>query len=303
MKVVKIAITTAEAKLQSAALPTPSAAPAATQYTSEQFQQISAKVAQLTMELATVRGEREALQASGASPAVSTEDRLTALPEEMLKMTKQNEDLRAEITALSQDATPLAESDATTSMSRDFMAQQTAVNRANKAATEELSKTISNFMSQLIENQNARPAGDPRPVHPTMNPPARAPAAPLTKVPPQVPDTPAFPSYSEMAKRNLSTSYRVTDSFDKDLKERASVFEKANIVRSTQSHRSPLRRLTATPSGLKPIYEANRQHQPVSKIMKNLRDELVVPEAARGLSISGLDSFELLVEESTEEYA
>ena len=39
------------------------------------------------------------------------------------------------------------------------------------------------------------------------------------------------------------------------------------------------------------------------KIMKNLRDVLVVPEAARRLSIFGLDSFELLVEESTEEYA
>ena len=37
--------------------------------------------------------------------------------------------------------------------------------------------------------------------------------------------------------------------------------------------------------------------------MKNLRDVLIVPEAARGLSIFGLDSFELLVEESTEEYA
>ena len=37
--------------------------------------------------------------------------------------------------------------------------------------------------------------------------------------------------------------------------------------------------------------------------MKNLRDVLVVPEAARGLSIFGLDSFELLVEETTEEYA
>ena len=183
------------------------------------------------------------------------------------------------------------------------MAQQTAINSANKAATEELSKTISNFMTQLIENQNARPAGDPRQVHPTMNPPARAPAGPSTVVPPQVPDTPAFPSYSETAKRNLPASYKATDSFDKDLKERASVFEKANIVRSTQSHRSPLRRLAATPSDLKPIYGANKQHQPVSKIMKNLRDVLVVPEAARGLSIFGLDSFELLLEESTEEYA
>ena len=36
--------------------------------------------------------------------------------------------------------------------------------------------------------------------------------------------------------------------------------------------------------------------------MKNFRDVLVVPEAARGVSIFGLDSFELLVEESTEEY-
>ena len=59
----------------------------------------------------------------------------------------------------------------------------------------------------------------------------------------------------------------------------------------------------ATPSDLKPIYGANIQHQPVSKIMKNLRDALVVPDAARGLSIFGLDSFELLVEESTEDYA
>ena len=41
----------------------------------------------------------------------------------------------------------------------------------------------------------------------------------------------------------------------------------------------------------------------MSKIMKNLRNVLVVPEAAQGLSIFGLDSFYLLVEESTEEYA
>ena len=139
-------------------------------------------------------------------------------------------------------------------------------------------------MTQLIANQYARPAGDPRPVHPTtMNRPARAPAAPPTTVPPQVPDTPAFPSYSEIAKRNLPASYKATDSLDKDLKERASVFEKANIVRSTQSHRSPLRRLAATPSDLKPFYGANIRHQPVSKIMKNLRDVLPVPEASRGL--------------------
>ena len=61
----------------------------------------------------------------------------------------------------------------------------------------------------------------------------------------------AFPSYSEMAKRNLPASYKATDSFDKDLKEWTSVFEKANIARSTLSHRSPLRRLAATPSDLK----------------------------------------------------
>ena len=119
----------------------------------------------------------------------------------------------------------------------------------------------------------------------------------------QYPHSPAFPSDSEMANRNLQASYKATDSFDKDLKERASVFEKANIVRSTQSHRSPLRRLAAPTSDLKPIYGANIQHQPVSKIMKNIGDVLVVPEAARGLSIFGLDSFELLVEESTKEYA
>ena len=34
--------------------------------------------------------------------------------------------------------------------------------------------------------------------------------------------------------------------------------------------------------------------------MKNLRDVLVVPEAGRGLSIFGLDSLEILVEESNE---
>ena len=136
-----------------------------------------------------------------------------------------------------------------------------------------------------------------------MDPSAQVPAAPPTTAPHQVPDTAAFPSYSEMAKINLPTSYKATDSFNKDLKERASVFEKANIVRSTQSHRSPLRRLAATPSDMKPIYEANIQHQPVSKITKNLRDVLIVPEAARGLSIFGLDSFELLVAKSTEEYA
>ena len=297
MKLVKIAITTAEAKLQNASLPTPSVTSAAMQYTSEQSQQLSAKVAQLAVELSTVRGERESLQAVAAAPAVFTEDRLTALSKEMLKMTKQIEDLRAEITALrSHDVTPRAASEDTATMFRDFMAQQTAINGANKAGT------VSNIMPELIENQNARPAGDPRPVHPIMNPPARAPATPPTIVPSQVPDTPAFSSYSEMAKRNLPASYKASDSFDTDLKEQESVFEKANIVRSTQTHRSALQRLAATPSGLKPIYGANIQHQPVSKVMKNLRDLLVVPEATRGLSIFGLDSFELLVEESTDEY-
>ena len=82
MKVVEIAITTAEAKLQNASLPTASVTSAAMQYTSEQFQGLSAKVAQLTVELSTVRGEREALQAGAAAPAVPTEDRLTALSEE-----------------------------------------------------------------------------------------------------------------------------------------------------------------------------------------------------------------------------
>ena len=111
MKVVKIAITTAEAKSQSAPLPTAPPTPTATQYTSQQFQQLSAKVAQLTMELATVRGEREALQAIAAAPAVSTEDRLTAVSEEMLTVRRQNEYLGAEITALSQDASPRTASD------------------------------------------------------------------------------------------------------------------------------------------------------------------------------------------------
>ena len=179
MKLVKIAITTAEAKLQNASLPTASVTPAAMQYTSEQFQKLSAKVAQLTVELSTVRRERETPQAGAAAPAMSTGDRLTAFSEEMLKMTKQNEDLRAEIIALrSQEASPRPASEDTTTMFRDFMAQQTAINSANKAATEELPKTISNFMMQLIQNQNGRPAGDARPVHPTMNPPAQAPAAP-----------------------------------------------------------------------------------------------------------------------------
>ena len=41
----------------------------------------------------------------------------------------------------------------------------------------------------------------------------------------------------------------------------------------------------------------------MSKITKNLRDALAVPDAAPGLSIFRLDSFELLVEESTEEHA
>ena len=227
VKLVKIAITTAEAKWQNTSPPTVSVTPSAMQYTSEQLQQLSAKVAQLTVQLSTVRGEREALQAGAAAPEVSADDRLTALSEEMLKMTKQNKDLRAEITAIrGKEASPRAASEDSTTMFRDVMVQQTAINSANKAATEKLSKTMSNFMTQLIENQNARPAGDPRPEHPTMNPPARSPAAPPTTVPPQVPVTPAFPSYSEMAKRNLPASYKATDSFDKDLKERASVFEK-----------------------------------------------------------------------------
>ena len=51
-------------------------------------------------------------------------------------MTKQNEDLPAEITWLrSRDATPRAASEDTTTMFRDFTVQQTAINSANKAAT------------------------------------------------------------------------------------------------------------------------------------------------------------------------
>ena len=171
VKLVKSAITTAEAKLQSASLPTASVTPATTQYTSEQFQQLSAKGAQFTVELSNVHGEREALQAGAAAPAVSTEDHLTALSEEMLNMTKQNEDLRAEITALrSQEPTPRAASEDTTTMFRDFMAQQRAFISANKTATEELSQTISKFMSQLIDNQYARLAGDPRPTKRSHSP-------------------------------------------------------------------------------------------------------------------------------------
>ena len=94
VKLVKIAITTAEAKQQNTSPPTASVTPSATQYTPEQFQQRSANISQLTVELSTVRGEREALLAGAAAPEVSTDDRLTALSEEMLKMTRQNEDLR-----------------------------------------------------------------------------------------------------------------------------------------------------------------------------------------------------------------
>ena len=42
---------------------------------------------------------------------------------------------------------------------------------------------MSEFMTQLTENQNAA-AGNPRPGHPTMNTPAGAPAASPTTVPP-----------------------------------------------------------------------------------------------------------------------
>ena len=109
-------------------------------YTAEQFQELSAKVAHLTVELSTVREEREALHASAAAPTVTSGDRLTPMSEEMLKMTKQIEDLRAENTALkSQERTARASSEDTKAMFRDVMAQQTAINSANKSATEELS--------------------------------------------------------------------------------------------------------------------------------------------------------------------
>ena len=48
-ELVKIAITTADAKLQNASPPTASVTSAAMQYTSEQLQQLSAKVSQLTV--------------------------------------------------------------------------------------------------------------------------------------------------------------------------------------------------------------------------------------------------------------
>ena len=87
-----------------------------------------------------------ALQESSAAPTVPTEDRLTALSEEMLKMTKEIEDLQAENSPIkNQEPTPRAASEETTTMFRDFRAQETVINSANKAATEELSKAISNF--------------------------------------------------------------------------------------------------------------------------------------------------------------
>ena len=77
-------------------------------------------------------GEREARQAGAAAPEASIADRRTAFSEEMLKITKQNEDLRVEITALrSHEARQRAASD-TTTMFRDFMVQQTAINSPNK---------------------------------------------------------------------------------------------------------------------------------------------------------------------------
>ena len=80
------------------------------------------------MEFSTVCGEREALQAIAVAPAVSTEDRLTALSEEMLRITKKFEDRRAENGALkSQEPTPRAASEDATAMFRDCMAQQTAI--------------------------------------------------------------------------------------------------------------------------------------------------------------------------------
>ena len=75
--------------MKGASPPTPSVTPAAMLYTSEQFQELSAKVAQLNVEHFTVRGEREDLYATAAASAVSTEERLTALSEEMIKIKKQ----------------------------------------------------------------------------------------------------------------------------------------------------------------------------------------------------------------------
>ena len=182
--------------MQSASLPTPLVTPAAMHYTSEPFQELSAKVAHFAVETSTVRGERDALHASAAAPVVSTEDCLMALSVEMVKITKQIDDLPAENTAFKiHEPTPRAASGETTAMFPDFMPQQTAISSANKAATKELSRTMSNFMKQLIENQNARPAGDPRPVHPSLNPPDQGPAAPSTIVLSLVPGAPAFPSY------------------------------------------------------------------------------------------------------------
>ena len=86
-----------------------------------------------------------------------------------------------------------------------------------------------------------------------------------------------------MAKRYLPASYEVTEPFDTELKERVSQFEKSNIVRLNAPRRPLLRYLPATATALKPIYRSNIQHQPVSKIMKHLRDVLAVPKAARGL--------------------
>ena len=201
VKFVKIAITAAEAELQSASLPTHSVTSAAMQYTSEQFQELSAKIADLPWSF-LLFAESVKLYKRMQHLRHCLEKIVLRLCLKMLKMTEQIEDLRAENTAFrSQDPNPRTPSEETTMMFRDFMAQQAAMNSANKAARKELSKTISNFMTQLVENQNSRPAGDPTPVHPTLNLPAGGPATPPTPpsptiLPSQVPDTPPFPSYS-----------------------------------------------------------------------------------------------------------
>ena len=125
VKSVKIAITTAESKRSAGSRGDDRETQGTPEgFTFQQFQDLSLKVAQLTTQLSEVRQERADLEPSPTVPAPSAEDRDSALREEMVKMSKQIEELRAENNALRSHDPPLrpTQPETTTTLEK-FMAQ------------------------------------------------------------------------------------------------------------------------------------------------------------------------------------
>ena len=122
--------------------------------TVEEFQQLSARVADIS----------NARSLSPPTPVHSadTDDQIKALKDELEKMGQQIKDLQYENNVLktqppqmSRDTVqPTSETEV---LFREFMAQQTAINEANRAATSDTNNLLSKVLNELME-KGSRPA-------------------------------------------------------------------------------------------------------------------------------------------------